>query len=501
MLLVSALVLVYRLYLFPMVLSPYRHVPGPYWHRVSKIPFWYYMWLYQLVGKTHALHQQYGNVVLLLPEQVSCNGDLVFLRDIYTKNMPKLSYYSNYTNHGQRNIFTLLDTKSHILLKKMVSGLYAKLAVAGQRNQTFLSEKIGQVVQQVQQHQPVNVLSLFAALAMDAVTAFELGQKNACNLVPVLQEYNITDTFRHRTDMNFWTTQFPLLWLWAAGSFRKEAAGAEKWQLELYANAEKDQLLLEGSTLAAFKKNGIDGKKAYLSLSDHIVAGHETTATTMTYICYQLLRKTNSAVAAQLHDELVGAFGPPEDRVLTDYDAIDRLPFLAAVVDETLRLHLAIPGAEPRLTDKPYMVLAGGNKVELPAGTEVLCQPFLMHRNPDIFSEPDCWVPSRWLGEPEKVREMRRYMIPFGRGIRMCLGMNLAMAEIKLGVANLYWRFHSEIDPAWCSEAGPMEFGVARNRPENGPAAENLDAIKMAMTDAYTVHPVADECYLRFLVA
>lgn len=508
----------YKLAIYPFFISPLKNIPGPYVNRISKIPFWYHMWSGQLLANTHKWHELYGDVVILSPGQVSCNDDPKFLKDIYTKNMPKSEYYANYTNHGGRqNIFTSLDTSSHLKMKKMVLGLYQKSAVLTQNNRDFLVKKMTQLISIVDSyavaHKSIDVLSLFGALAMDVVTAFELGKENASDVLLNSQVHNIIDTFRHRTDMNFWTTQFPSLWGWAAGKkFSKEAELVDQWQLDLYGAAEERAKRGEktpSSTLETFRGHGVTGYNAYSSLSDHIVAGHETTATTLTYVFYQLSRKVNQGRRQRLLQELENAFGMFSSvngsHVLADYDSLDRLPYLSAIVEETLRLHSAIPGAEPRICDQPYVVQVGKKLVTVPKGTEVSVQPYLMHRNEKLFVNAYQWEPERWiLGEgaslEEELREMRRHMIPFGKGIRMCLGMHLAMAEIKLAVANLYWRYSTSIDKDWCQECGQLEFRVGENimLEKESFEKEQSDAVKMAMTDAYTIRPVGDECFLQF---
>lgn len=93
--------------------------------------------------------------------------------------------------------------------------------------------------------------------------------------------------------------------------------------------------------------------------------------------------------------------------------------------------------------------------------------------------------------------------MPFGKGIRMCLGMNLALIEMKLVIANLYWHFNSRIDPNWCEvvtaiseepglDPAPLSLG-SRNVGDN-----RTDEEKMTMYDSYTLRPVNEECWLEW---
>jgi cytochrome P450 len=134
-----------------------------------------------------------------------------------------------------------------------------------------------------------------------------------------------------------------------------------------------------------------------------LAAGHETTATGLAFAFDLLLH--NPAVLARLRDELAG-----ED------DA-----YLDAVVTESLRLRPVIDAAERTLT-KPRVV--GG--YELPAGIRVYPGIALLHRREDLYPEPEAFRPERFLdGGAESYS-----WLPFGGGIRRCIGAALAQAEM-----------------------------------------------------------------------
>ena len=67
--------------------------------------------------------------------------------------------------------------------------------------------------------------------------------------------------------------------------------------------------------------------------------------------------------------------------------------------------------------------------------------PYLHHTNPEIFPHPTIFKPERWLDDPS----LTKYLLAFGRGSRMCLGMNLAMAEIYMTLAYVFRRFDFEL--------------------------------------------------------
>ncbi|HEX7290810.1 MAG TPA: cytochrome P450 [Conexibacter sp.] len=146
-----------------------------------------------------------------------------------------------------------------------------------------------------------------------------------------------------------------------------------------------------------------------------LLAGHETTATALAFAFDLLLR--HPAVLARLRDELASQDGG---------DA-----YLDAVVTETLRLRPIIDANQRRLT-QPRTV-AGW---ELPAGTSVYPAIAVVHRRADLYPEPDAFRPERFLdGRAESYA-----WLPFGGGIRRCIGAALAQAEMAEAIRTIATR-------------------------------------------------------------
>ncbi|WPK25792.1 hypothetical protein PUMCH_003123 [Australozyma saopauloensis] len=549
-------ILIYHLVVIPYYTSPLRNVPGPYIHRISRIPALYAQLTHRWVHRVHELHQKYGDVIILSPTEISCNGDPKYITDIYVKNMPKAKFYENFRCHGFKdNIFAALENDLHLKYKKLIQSLYLKTAVYSQNNpiRRFIVEKIKNVVQDVNDtsvtgQKPdweharltanshgkghklgtgawfkpdvsqggigMEMYSLFGALAMDVVSAFELGVQNCTKLLPNKSEREILVPHRMQAGMTFWTTLMPRFWELAAGPIVCAASERiEQWQLALYARAEDNvpekhpsQNL---STLETLKSKGLQGKSAYSFISDNIFAGHETTAVMLTYMCYELSRPANLHRQLLLRKELREAFGTPGslEEAIDDFEAVDQLTYLEALMQENLRVHAAIPGAEPRITDKNYTVNIKGKSVVIPPGTGISCQPFSMHRVASVFPKPDTWLPERWLPEEQETSEqfkaryqrMQRNMFAFGKGIRMCLGMQIALIDMKLALANLYWRYSLAICEDWCIPEDSGDAKIASEIAMNTyPINDGQEVNMMAMADGYTTRPNFDECWLRW---
>jgi len=144
-----------------------------------------------------------------------------------------------------------------------------------------------------------------------------------------------------------------------------------------------------------------------------LVAGHETTATALAWAVERLIR----------HPEKL-------DR-LTEETRAGETEYLDAVVTETLRLRPVISVVARRLTEP---VEIGG--WELPAGVTVTPSIYLVHRRPDVYPEPERFLPERFIDNPPGTYTW----IPFGGGVRRCLGGAFAQFEMRVVLAELVRR-------------------------------------------------------------
>jgi cytochrome P450 len=165
------------------------------------------------------------------------------------------------------------------------------------------------------------------------------------------------------------------------------------------------------------------------------LAGHETTALTLSWAWYLLSQ--NPAAEARLHQELRGVLG---DRAPETAD-YERLPYLRAVVNETLRLY---PAAYivARTSIAPCTI-AG---YDFPAGTTLIMAQWVMHRDPRYFDDPGSFRPERWLDGLENRLPGGAYF-PFGDGPRRCIGQGFALLESALVLATIAQKYSFKLVP------------------------------------------------------
>jgi cytochrome P450 family 135 len=145
-----------------------------------------------------------------------------------------------------------------------------------------------------------------------------------------------------------------------------------------------------------------------------LAAGHETTATSLAWTLERLTR----------HPEKL-------ERLRAEVEAGEEDEYLDAVVKETLRLRPVLPVVVRRLTEDTEV--AGWR---LPAGTKVAPCIHLMHRREDVYPEPRRFRPERFLEQPAGTYTW----IPFGGGVRRCLGASFALFEMKQVLSALVTR-------------------------------------------------------------
>lgn len=136
----------------------------------------------------------------------------------------------------------------------------------------------------------------------------------------------------------------------------------------------------------------------------YIVAGSDTTSNTLTYLVWQICRHP------QMREKLVAEVQALPDDFTTHQ--LKDLPYLNQVISETLRLHSPAPAHLPR-TVPPGGATIGDYVI--PSGATVVTQAYSMHRNPNVYEDPEKYDPDRWAN-PTKA--MKDAFMPFGGGSR-----------------------------------------------------------------------------------
>ncbi|KAJ6004050.1 hypothetical protein N7522_005695 [Penicillium canescens] len=179
-------------------------------------------------------------------------------------------------------------------------------------------------------------------------------------------------------------------------------------------------------------------RDAIVHLSANVFAGSDTTAIALRAILYFLMRNPDIMAKVQAEIDtavLEGKAGNP----ISYRESLAHLPYMSAVIKETLRLHPSVGLILEREVPKPGVTISGKY---IPAGTTVGINAWVVNRNSQVFYDADSFIPERWINSsPENLKEMDHSIFTFGAGSRTCLGKNISFIEMHKIVPQLLREF------------------------------------------------------------
>ena len=182
------------------------------------------------------------------------------------------------------------------------------------------------------------------------------------------------------------------------------------------------------------KGEGMTDEELHDELITLLFAGHETTASALTWLFYWI------HYLPEVKEKLLVELNSISDR--SDFKAIDSLPYLNAVILETLRIYPIALGTFVRILTKPMSIM----DCDFQADTALMISIYSLHHREDLYPNAKQFNPDRFLNKTYSNYEY----IPFGGGNRRCIGSALALLEMKLVIATILAKF---------------QFSLMNNRP------------------------------------
>jgi hypothetical protein len=497
---ISTIYVVYVYLIHPFFISPNRHIPAAHWS-ARIFPLWILWIRYREVevATIHSAHQRLGPIILLGPNEISVNSFKGGIQPIYAGGFEKHEWYPHgFIKHGCFNMFSTIESKPHSIRKRMLSNIYSRSYL---HSSTQLSEVSRTVLYDrllprlevfATTGEAFNAFEVVSATTFDFVAGYLFGISAANEVANMLNSpvrfKNFFDLHYDRGEGHRWfyiqelphLTTFLSRFGWsfvppmAQTAFDDiESFGLEfcnraantlhKYNAETTADMPEDAIadfptvyaqLRSSLSRNADKEDGLRNTSNDIQLqiaselTDEFLAGFETSGITLTYYAYEVSKHPD--IQAALRKELL-SLDPPvslqqmrEGKKLFSPKELDALPLLQATLQETLRRYAAIPGPQPRVTPQGGCTLGPeGEFTRIPGGMRISAQAWSLHRNADVFPDPDSWKPERWLNaSEEQLREMNRWFWAFGSGGRMCAGSNLAIYQMKHIIAAIWtnWR-------------------------------------------------------------
>ncbi len=174
------------------------------------------------------------------------------------------------------------------------------------------------------------------------------------------------------------------------------------------------------------------------------LAGHETTAQALTWSWYLLSQ--NPECERKMHQEIQSVLGDREP----SFEDLPQLRYTEMVLAESMRLYPPAWGVGRKAIEACEI---GG--YELPPGGIAIMSPYVMHRDPRWFPEPDRFDPERWIPEARDARPKFSYF-PFGGGSRLCIGERFAWIEGTLMLATIAQKWRLRLVPGHRVEPLPL---------------------------------------------
>ncbi|KAJ5901463.1 sterigmatocystin biosynthesis P450 monooxygenase stcL, partial [Penicillium taxi] len=458
-------VLVYEL-----LLSPLAQYPGPRLWALSYLP----SQLSLMRGRHHlkmlALHDRYGSVVRTGPTTLSFNTAQGF-RDIYgfrpgVSQFPKdPKVYGSSLMPTRDAVGGFLSNKDHSRQRRILAHGFSDRAIRDlePRLTVFIDMFISRLRSQAHQHKAVDIKAWLEFAAFDITGDLMFGETFDCLYDSQLHPWIefIFDSIMGTTILSA-IRHFPIL------AALQEVCTPSWFRRQLKQNfalsAERsDRRMEQGTTrsdfMSAMLKNGLADEKSspqlrleekhVVQMSRHeihanatfiILAGSETTATALSGCIYYLC--INRDALAQLSQLVRKTFSRDSD--ITNAKCAS-LPYVDAVIDESLRLYSPMAAHLPRVVPPGGATVAGNF---LPANTNVHVPHYASYMSDSNFLRAKEFLPERWLqSDPQFEADQRDTLQPFSMGARNCLGKNLAYLEMRLTLAKLVFNFDLELCP------------------------------------------------------
>ncbi|KIV99166.1 uncharacterized protein PV09_09120 [Verruconis gallopava] len=457
---------VYRL-----TLHPLAKIPGP---KLAAATWWYerYFDLYlgaQFFKQIGKLHEQYGPIVRINPNEVHVN-DPDLIDTVYPggyKKVNKDPYLMSQFGMLHNTSFLSIDHDEHRLRRNALNRYFSKAAVA--KLEDYIKQTCERFADKLLEYRntgPLTISAAYSSFTTDVIAEYCFGRTfnflGRDRFLPNLQAANdamgamipVLRLFPWLHTVMRWIPQERMLkmnpgmadWIGMENICKKSVQDArarlndEKISKGYYNVI--DELLR--SNLPEQEKTD---ERLLLEATVLVNAATETTAWALSLCTFYIYH--NREIMRKMRSELL-AVAP--DRNVPPLAKLEALPYLSAVIMETLRHQFGPVSRLPRIFPVEATHLHStykGKPVDyvIPPGYVLSMTSIYIHMNPDLFPNPHAFLPERWLdGQGQRNREKEKYLLTFSKGTRICLGMNLAYAELYLCLAAVILRVGENIE-------------------------------------------------------
>ncbi|RKK85612.1 hypothetical protein BFJ71_g14086 [Fusarium oxysporum] len=439
-------------------LHPLAKYPGPPLASVTNLWKTYHLWNLHLPHTLVRLHEQYGDVVRVGPNDLSFrNPDAV--NTIYKggRQLQKTGFYDGFTTFNP-NLFGTQDEEIHAIRRRQMAHAFSLQSIKEMEH--FVDSHILKLRNNLDHfcdsNQDFDLKDMIALYVFDVLgeLAFSRSfdsqdERDLARLPPINDHIYLACLMGMTPDALPWIKKvlpfIPIPWLQrlfnARAQLRNLTAACVRQRIEAGSSGRKD--LLSCLLVAVDPETG--SKLTELDINTEafamIVAGSHTTSGTLTLLFSHLLQ--NPEVLNKVIQELDSNLSNHTGQVIS-YQALEKdLPYTRACMHENFRINSVFTMPLPRKIMTPGGLVIQGcqipQKVRLNnmiesfesnnRKTTVFALNHVVHHNPSTWGKDhDQFIPDRFLGPNSK--DLQGYLSPFSTGHRMCIGKNLAMMNI-----------------------------------------------------------------------
>ncbi|KAH7413024.1 cytochrome P450 [Cadophora sp. MPI-SDFR-AT-0126] len=469
--------------LWRLFFHPLSKYPGPKSFAATSLVNTYYVFKATRVYKVAELHNKYGPVVRLGPNELSYIDERVW-KDIYgyhkdggelQKHMPAINALGGY------GVFHNPSDADHARIRKLLSTGFSEKAIRDRESiiQGYISTLIRKLIEKADMGEKLDATWWFDCLGADIAGHFGYGESfNALETSTLPEFMPIMDQLLRGLTIGLALQQYPVLRT-VGGILRNLSPFERTFKALVESKVEKREKWLDAGqegevedyySLLTRNDDVVQqlGPKMIRTVSgDLMIAGSDTTATGLSVAIYLLLR--NPSKLELLSKEIRSTFKSEDEITMVSTNG---LKYQTAIISESMRCYPAGPETTRRVTNM------GGNFIcgeFVPGGTLVGTYAWAAGHYKAAWKDVESFVPERWLGDERYEGDMRGVSNVWNAGPRNCLGQNFALAHMKLVLARLIWNFDMEL----CTESeNLMDVGASVLVYHKGPLMIKLKSVQ-----------------------
>ncbi|KAJ6441498.1 isotrichodermin C-15 hydroxylase [Purpureocillium lavendulum] len=455
-----SLLYLYLRALYLVFFHPLSRVPGPKYAACSRLPYVRNQLRGDLVKWIHSLHEQYGEVVRIAPDEVSFISNV--WQDIYGAHNGEKAAKGAYLKDRRwfaspyNNTWSILqaDAEAHPRMRKMIAPAFSDKVLREQESmvQDYVELFILRLHEQADGESKglVDMVKWFNFFTFDIIADMTFGESFNC-----LRDSDYHPWVRmlfksvRAISLNSAIRRYPFFQAIVKRLAPKNLLEQRRQFNQFVFDKVGERLASDSShpdLMSHIKKfkdepKGMNRDEIDSNANILLVAGSETTATLLSGCTFMLL--SNPDKLEKLTKEIRETFTHPSEVTIK---AVSNMPYLHAVLSEALRIYPPSPAGFMRIVPESGDTIGGH---WIPGGTSVSISQWPANHSEKNFTMPFSFMPERFLGDPRFENDNSAVLNPFSAGPRNCLGKSLANVEMRLLMVRLLLDFDLELlDPA-----------------------------------------------------